>query len=100
MASDPALAQRMRGAAISIAAQIAEAFRWPTRGRRDRALQTASAAMSELGYYLHFARRAGLLGDTDIRRMSGLRQDVERQLEALLSELVGTAAAGFDTGGE
>lgn len=83
--SDPGLAQRMRGAAISIAAQIAEACRWNAGGRWRRALQNASAAAGELNYYLHFARRAGLLGENDLRRMAALGHDVEQQLESLLS---------------
>ena len=91
--SDPGLAQRMRGAAISIAAQIAEACRSHAGGRRRRALQTASAAIGELSYYLHFARRAGLLGENDLRRMAALGHDVERQLDFLLSSSRGSGAA-------
>ncbi len=88
MQADPGLVQRMRAAAISVATGIAASQRggrWQAR----RTLLAASIALAELGYYAHFARRAGLLGETDVRRLTVLEEEVSRQLEPLLD---GTAS--------
>lgn len=85
MQHDGALVQRMRGAAISVAAHIAEAKRAPGAARARRSLQAASMALGELGYYAHFARRAGLLGELDLRRFAALEGEVTDHLDALLS---------------
>lgn len=85
MQTDSALAQRMRSGAITVAASIAEACRAGGRVRSRRALQVASAALGELGYYLHFARRAGLLGDADLKRVGALESEVRKYLDPLLT---------------
>jgi|GEM_PF-29880 len=77
--SDPALAQRMRAAVLLIGAGLSREC--PAGGRlpgRHR-LQTA---LTELGYYLRFARRSGLLGDADQRRITTLSAAVAGALAA------------------
>ncbi len=83
MQADPGLVQRMRTAAISVATGITASQRggrWQTR----RSLLAASTALAELGYYAHFARRAGFLGETDVRRLTSLEEEVRRHLQPLL----------------
>lgn len=83
MQSDPGLAQRMRAAAITVAATIAASqrgHRWQAR----RALLAAATALGELGYYIHFTRRAGFLGDVDVRRLAALVDEVSQHLDPLL----------------
>lgn len=83
MQSDPGLAQRMRTAAIAVAAAIAASqrgHRWQSR----RTLLAAATALGELGYYIHFTRRAGFLGEADVRRLASLEDEVSQHLEPLL----------------
>lgn len=84
MQSDAALAQRIRNAAITVAASIATSQQG-SAPRSRRALHGASVALGELGYYLHFARRVGLIGETDLRRIATLEGEVGRHLDALLN---------------
>ncbi len=91
MQADPGLVQRMRAAAISVATGIATSQRggrWQAR----RTLLAASIALAELGYYAHFARRAGFLGEADVRRLTSLEDEVSRHLEPLLN--AGASAQG------
>lgn len=84
MQADPGLVQRMRAAAISVATGIAASQRggrWQAR----RTLLAASIALAELGYYAHFARRAGFLSEADVRRLTALEDEVNRHLEPLLN---------------
>lgn len=84
MQADPGLVQRMRAAAISVATGIAASQRGG-RGQARRTLLAASIALAELGYYAHFARRAGFLGEADVRRLTSLEEEVSHQLEPLLN---------------
>lgn len=84
MQADPGLVQRMRAAAISVAAGITAS----RRGGRWQARQTllaASIALAELGYCMHFARRAGFIGEMDLRRLTVLEEEVSQHLEPLLN---------------
>ncbi len=84
MQADPGLVQRMRAAAVAVAAGITAARRggrWQAR----RTLLGASIALGELSYYIHFARRAGFLGDADVRRLTSIELEVTRQIEPLLT---------------
>jgi four helix bundle protein len=58
------LGSQMRRAALSVPANIVEAY--GRRTNRDRAhfLQIASASLGEVGYFLHAARRLGYLSDS------------------------------------
>ena len=89
--SDPALAQRMRLSALSAAASIVEACRQSGSVRARRPLRAAGAALGELGYYLHFARRIGLIAETDLRRANALEEEVGRHLDPLLNGVERTA---------
>lgn len=93
MQSDATLAQRMRSAAITVAASIAEACRSGPRPRSRRGLHLASTALGELGYYLHFARRAGLLGEADLRRITVLEEEVRHHLDDLLTAMDNLSAS-------
>jgi len=73
--SDPGLAQRMRSAALAIGAECSR----EASGAGRRRVQ---AALTELGYYLHFARRAGLLGEADQRRIGAMSALVGRSVTA------------------
>lgn len=83
MQADPGLVQRMRAAAISVAAGIAASQR---AGRRQacQTLLAASLALAELGYCIHFARRSGFIGEMDLRRLNVLEEAVNHHLEPLL----------------
>jgi four helix bundle protein len=83
--SDPALAQRMRSAALSAATSVVEACRLSGTPRARRPLRTADTALSELGYYLYFARRIGLIPEHDLRRAGALEDEVSRYLDPLLN---------------
>ncbi|HEV8353255.1 MAG TPA: four helix bundle protein [bacterium] len=83
--SDPALAQRMRSAALSAATSVVEACRLSGSLRARRPLRTADTALSELGYYLYFARRIGLIPEHDLRRAGILEEEVSRYLDPLLN---------------
>lgn len=85
MQSDPTLAQRMRSAAITVAASISEACRHGSTPQFRRALRVASGALGELGYYLHFARRVGLMSESDLKRVTPLEEEVSRHLDPLLA---------------
>ncbi|HET6948640.1 MAG TPA: Rid family detoxifying hydrolase [bacterium] len=82
MQSDPGLAQRMRSAALTVGASLSDGARAGSRPPGRRGVQIASAALSELGYYLHFARRAGLLGDIDLRRVGAMSAAVDQHLSS------------------
>jgi four helix bundle protein len=82
--SDPALAQRICAAALMVAAGIVGACRQPGTVRARRGLRAAEAALGELGYYLHFARRIGLIAETDLKRANVLVAEVVRHLDPLL----------------
>ena len=82
MQSDPGLAQRMRSAALTVGASLSDGARAGSRPPGRRGVQLASAALSELGYYLHFARRAGLLGEIDLRRAGAMRSAVDQHLNS------------------
>jgi len=90
MQADPGLVQRMRAAAISVPTGIAAAQR--SRRQARRTLLAASTALAELGYYAHFARRAGFLGEGDVRRLTALEAEVSHHLDLLLDG--GGAAPG------
>lgn len=90
MQADPGLAQRMRAAAISVAAGIAASQRAGRRQAR-RTLLAASFALAELGYCIHFARRAGFLGDLDLRRLTSLEEDVIHHLDPMVGTDAGPA---------
>jgi len=77
--SDPSLAQRMRTAALIIGAGLS---RDPIWGGRPAGRRRAQAALTELHYLLHFARRSGLLGDADQRRLGVLSARVAEALGA------------------
>lgn len=81
MQSDPGLAQRMRSAALTVGALLSEEGRLGGRAAR-RELRAAATALGELGYYLRFARRAGLLGEGDLRRLAALSAAVTGRLPA------------------
>lgn len=84
MQVDATLAQRMRSAAITIAVNLAETRRLDPGPRQRRTLHAASAMLGELGYYLHLARRVGLIGDHDLKRVATFHEEVSRQLDTLL----------------
>lgn len=84
MQADPGLVQRMRAAAVTVAAGIT-ASRRGGRWQARRTLLGASIALGELSYYVHFARRAGFIGDADVRRLTSIEEEVTRQLEPLLT---------------
>ena len=83
MQADPGLVQRMRAAAISVAAGIAASQRGG-RAQARRTLQAVSIALAELGYCMHFARRAGFIGEMDLRRLTSVEEEVHRHLQPLL----------------
>ena len=88
MHSDPILAQRMRAAALTVAA----CARAQTRGLAAGWLAAPTAmALGELDCCAHLGRRTGLLGDADLRRMGALLEEVWRALAPAVPEL---AAAG------
>lgn len=86
MQADPGLVQRMRAAAVSVAAGIA-ASRRGGRWQARRTLLAASIALAELSYYVHFARRVGFIGDADVRRVTSVEDEVNRHLEPLLTQV-------------
>lgn len=83
--ADPALAQRMRSSALTAAVSIVEACRQTGTFRARRPLRAAAAALGELGYYLHFARRIGLIAEIDLRRANALEEEVGHVLDPLLN---------------
>jgi len=94
MQADPGLVQRMRAAAISVAAGIAASQRGG-RAQARRTLQAVSIALAELGYCMHFARRSGFIGDLDLRKMTSLEEDVSHHLEPLLNADSGQRRPGL-----
>ena len=89
MQADPGLAQRMRAAAISVAAGIAASQR-SARWQARRTLLAVSLALAELEYCVHFARRAGFIGDADLHRLTSLEGGVSHHLAPLMSANVET----------
>ncbi|MDR7493196.1 MAG: RidA family protein [Armatimonadota bacterium] len=75
--SDPALAQRMRDAALVIGAGLSPE---QSAGGRLPSRRRLQAALTELGYYLRFARRSGLLGEADHHRIAALHAQVAAAL--------------------
>lgn len=80
MQSDPGLAQRMRSAALTVGSLLSDGAGAGGRTPGRRELRTVSAALSELRYYLRFARRAGLLGEVDLRRIAAMAAAVGERL--------------------
>ena len=89
MQADPGLAQRMRAAAISVAAGIAASQR-SARWQARRTLLAVSLALAELEYCMYFARRAGFIGDADLHRLTSLEGEVSHHLAPLMSANVET----------
>jgi len=87
MQSDPALAQRMRNAAITVGVLLATQPP-PTASRSSvrRAIFGAIVVLGELAYCMQFARRAGLIGDTDLKRVFTLKEDLIQRLDVYLTE--------------
>jgi hypothetical protein len=77
MHSDPDLAHRMRTAAITLAAWV----RGRTHGAAAEPLAVqATVALGEMECCIRLARRVGLVGDADLRRMHALQEEVSRAL--------------------
>src|SRR5437879_12671208 len=94
MQADPGLAQRMRAAAISVAAGIAASQR-SARWQARRTLLAVSLALAELEYCVHFARRAGFIGDADLHRMTSLEGGVSHHLAPRSGANVETRGRGI-----
>lgn len=87
MQGDPALAQRMRNAAITVGVLLATQPPPPaTRSSARRAIFGAIVVLGELAYCLQFARRAGLIGDPDLKRIFTLKEELIRHLDECLSD--------------
>jgi four helix bundle protein len=58
------LGSQLRRAALSVAANIVEAYGRRTPRDRVHFLRIATASLAEVGYYLHAARRLGYVADS------------------------------------
>lgn len=59
------LTSQIKRAAFSVPANIVEGYAFPRSPSRLRHLRIAIASLAELGYGIHFAKRAGYLSDVD-----------------------------------
>lgn len=93
MQSDAALAQRMRNAAITVGVLLAtQPPPTATRSSVRRAIFGAIVVLGELAYCLQFARRAGLIGDPDLKRVFTLKEELIQHLDGYLTDPSQTAA--------
>ncbi len=95
MHSDPVLAQRMRTAAVTVAACLRARDRVGTSGPLA---DQAAVALGELECCARLARRVGLLGEADLRRMRPLQEEVGRALASGAAPVL--AALARPGGGE
>lgn len=87
MQSDAALAQRMRNAAITVGVLLAAHPGAPaSRASVRRIVFGAIVVLGELGYCLHFARRAGFINETDLKRIGPMKDELIRHLDLALAE--------------
>jgi hypothetical protein len=85
MQSDTALAQRMRNAAITVGVLLATQPPPTARSSVRRAIFGAIVVLGELAYCLQFARRAGLIGDPDLKRVFAIKEELIQHLDAYLT---------------
>ena len=82
------LSSQMRRAAVSIPANIAEAFGRATRPDKARMLNIAQGSLDELRYYLLLARDLGYPLDTALAEAA---EEVGRMLDAYRRKVVSTS---------
>jgi four helix bundle protein len=82
------LSRQMRGAAISIAANIAEGNGRSSRGDYARFVAIACGSARELETHLELARRLGYVAHCDTLAADQLLDAVSRMLTAMLKRLV------------
>jgi len=73
------LASQMRRAAVSVPANIAEAFGRSTRPERARLLNIAQGSLDELRYYIVLSKDLGYIADPGL---SEAAEEVGRMLDA------------------
>ena len=81
------LAKQMRGAAISIAATIAEGKGRTTRAECARFIAIARGSARELDTYFELVQRLGCVTAPELRYARQLLDEIERMLTALLRRL-------------
>jgi four helix bundle protein len=81
------LCAQMRGAAVSIAANIAEAFGRATRPDKARMLNIAQGSLDELRYYFLLARDLGYPLDEALVEAA---EEVGRMLDAYRRKVIST----------
>ncbi|MDQ7819763.1 MAG: hypothetical protein QN173_09030 [Armatimonadota bacterium] len=96
MHSDPTLAQRMRAAAITLAACLRARDRGVAAGWLA---SQAAVALGELECCAHLGRRIGVLGETDRRRMDALREEVSQAVAREVGEAAAAAVPHPKGGG-
>lgn len=80
------LTSQIRRAAFSVPANIVEGYAFPKSPSRLRFLRIAVASLAELGYALHFARRAGYLTDTEWTSIEHKLRQAAAPLQGLLKQ--------------
>jgi four helix bundle protein len=73
------LASQMRRAAVSVPANIAEAFGRSTRPEKARLLNIAQGSLDELRYYIVLSKDLGYIADPDLAEAA---EEVGRMLDA------------------
>jgi len=75
----------MRSAAVSVPANIAEAFGRSTRPEKARLLNIAQGSLDELRYYIVLSRDLGYAADPGL---AGTAEEVGRMLDAYRRKVV------------
>ena len=78
------LGSQLRRAALSVAANIVEGYGRRTPRDRVHFLRIASASLSEVGYYLHAARRLGYVADSAYTELDVAVKKIASPLRGLI----------------
>lgn len=70
------MVSQIRRAVLSVPTNIAEGTARCSKAETRQFMNIALGSLSEVGYLLHFAKRLGLLNETDYAQLVGRREEV------------------------